>query len=94
MLHFYDVSSCDGGEIIMQTVPLSQLKSDLSQLIHLVEAGEDIAITRRGALVARLVPYNQQVKSNRADLIRSKRTIFNSVPAFDEREITAEGRKW
>jgi prevent-host-death family protein len=56
VLHFYDVSSCDGGEIIMQTVPLSQLKSDLSQLIHLVEAGEDIAITRRGALVARLVP--------------------------------------
>ena len=78
----------------MQTVPIYQLKNDLSRFIQMVEAGEDIAITRRGSVVARLVPCVDQVKSNRAELLRAKRVIFANVGAFDERELTAQGRQW
>lgn len=78
----------------MQTVPIYQLKNDLSRFIQMVEAGEDIAITRRGSVVARLVPCAPQVKPNRAEVIRTKRVIFADVSTFDERELTAQGRQW
>ena len=78
----------------MQIVPMHQLKSDLSRIIHLVELGEDIAVTKRGLVVAHIVPSLKTSKSSRANTIRSKRTIFDNVPPFDERAVTAEGRKW
>lgn len=78
----------------MQTVPIYQLKNELSRFIQAVEAGEEISITRRGTEVARLVPSAAHVKVNRAEAIRVARTKFAQVAAFDEREITAEGRKW
>jgi prevent-host-death family protein len=37
-------------------VPLAEAKNHLSALIARVEQGEEIAITRRGVTVARLVP--------------------------------------
>jgi hypothetical protein len=41
-----------------------------------------------------LVPSAGHVKVNRAEAIRAMRTKFAHVAAFDERSITAEGRKW
>jgi len=78
----------------MQIVPMRQLKSDLSRLIHRVELGEVIAVTKRGLVVAHIIPSLKTSKLGRADSIRSKRTIFDNVPPFDERSVTAEGRKW
>ncbi len=78
----------------MQTVPIYQLKNELSRFIQVVEAGEEISITRRGTEVARLVPSPRQVKPDRAEAIRAARSIFAQVGAFNEREITAQGRKW
>lgn len=78
----------------MQTVPIYQLKNELSRFIQMVEAGEDISITRRGSEVARLVPPAHQAKPNRAEAVRSARVIFANVGAFDEREMTAQGRQW
>jgi prevent-host-death family protein len=40
----------------MQTFTLAEAKANLSRLIELVEAGEDVAITKRGRPVARMVP--------------------------------------
>jgi prevent-host-death family protein len=40
----------------MQTFTLAEAKAQLSRLIAMVEAGEDITITKRGRAVARLVP--------------------------------------
>lgn len=40
----------------MNDIALFEAKNRLSELIHRVEAGEEIAITRRGKVVARLVP--------------------------------------
>jgi len=78
----------------MQTVPIYQLKNELSKFIQAVEAGEEVSITRRGTEVARLVPSIGQVKPDRAERIRAARRQFADVAGFDEREITAEGRKW
>lgn len=78
----------------MQTVPIYQLKNELSKFIQAVEAGEEISITRRGTEVARLVPSATRVKVNRAEAIRLVRSKFAEVAAFDERGITADGRKW
>ncbi len=78
----------------MQTVPIYQLKNELSKFIQAVEAGEEISITRRGTEVARLVPCARPTKTGRAEIIRETRKKFENVVMFDEREITAEGRKW
>jgi prevent-host-death family protein len=40
----------------MRTVSLSEAKSHLSQLLRLVEAGEEVVITRRGKPIARIIP--------------------------------------
>lgn len=43
----------------MKTVTLAEAKEQLSRLIELVEAGEDVAITREGVAVARLTALPQ-----------------------------------
>lgn len=40
----------------MRTVPVVQMKANLSALLAEVAQGEEIAITRHGQVVARLVP--------------------------------------
>jgi prevent-host-death family protein len=40
----------------MKVVPIVEAKNHLSSLVALVEQGQEIAITRRGRPVARLVP--------------------------------------
>ena len=40
----------------MINVPVAEAKNRLSELISRVEAGEEIAVTRRGKPVVRLVP--------------------------------------
>lgn len=78
----------------MQRVPIYQLKNELSRFIGIVESGEEISITRRGQEVARLVPGSHDAKPDRVAGIRYAREKFAAVAAFDERAMTAEGRKW
>lgn len=50
----------------MHTFTLAEAKAQLSRLIAMVEAGEDVTITKRGHAVARLVrssPPRQQLPS-------------------------------
>ncbi|NRR29905.1 type II toxin-antitoxin system prevent-host-death family antitoxin [Oxalobacteraceae bacterium] len=50
----------------MQTFTLAEAKAQLSKLIAMVEAGEDVTITKRGQAVVRLVrsvPQRQQLPS-------------------------------
>ena len=46
----------------MQTFTVAEAKAQLSRLIAMVEAGEDITITKRGQAVARLVPSKQSIQ--------------------------------
>jgi prevent-host-death family protein len=42
----------------MHTFTLAEAKAQLSRLIAMVEAGEDVTITKRGQAVVRLVPIS------------------------------------
>lgn len=50
-----DIASAIIRELAMKAVPVYDAKNRFSELLALVEAGEEVAITRRGVLVARLV---------------------------------------
>jgi prevent-host-death family protein len=43
-------------EAAMKSVPVVEAKAHFSALLAAVEAGEEIALTRRGKVIARLVP--------------------------------------
>lgn len=47
----------------MNTISLAEAKARLSELIDRAEAGEEICITRRGKLVARLLPARRARKT-------------------------------
>ena len=44
----------------MQPVNVHQAKTQLSQLLHLVEQGEEVVIARAGVPIARLVSWQDQ----------------------------------
>lgn len=48
----------------MRTVPVVQMKANLSALLAEVERGEEIAITRHGQIVARLVPDSPRMAAD------------------------------
>ncbi len=48
----------------MRTVPVVQMKANLSALLAEVERGEEIAITRHGQVVARLVPDSPRMAAD------------------------------
>lgn len=80
----------------MNDVALFVAKNRLSELINRVEAGEEIAITRRGKVVARLVPPAHEDAGQRArDAIASLRASRKGVSLgrLHSRDLIAEGRR-
>ena len=63
----------------MRTIPVVEAKAHFSALLAAVERGEEIAITRHGRVVARLVPERPRMA---ADVFR---------PFWDDTEIDLEG---
>ena len=80
----------------MNDVALFDAKNRLSELIHRVEAGEEIAITRRGKVVARLVPAAPEEAEQRARRaiagLRSSRKGV-SLGRLSSRDLIREGRR-
>lgn len=62
----------------MRTIPIVEAKSHFSALLSEVEAGEEIAITKHGRVVARIVP----------DKPRMAADVFK--PFWHERDIDLE----
>ncbi len=80
----------------MSDVALFVAKNRLSELINRVEAGEEIAITRRGKVVARLVAPDALSAGQRAlDAIASLRAARQDVSLGRLRsaELVREGRR-
>lgn len=81
----------------MNDVALFEAKNRLSELIHRVEAGEEIAITRRGKVVARLVPpaapedVGRRAREAIAGLRASREGV--SLGRLRSRDLVAEGRR-
>ncbi|WP_332825403.1 type II toxin-antitoxin system Phd/YefM family antitoxin [Ramlibacter sp.] len=92
----------------MQTVPIHQAKSQLSELIRAVENGEEVVLTRHGKRVIRLIkePETEQpsIEARRQaiqqelEALRSK--VGRGQPGFQElweehkRERDARGEGW
>jgi prevent-host-death family protein len=55
-----------GLRLLMRKIGASEAKNKLGQLLDRVEAGEEVVITRRGRVVARLVPPRPAVDPERA----------------------------
>ncbi|MDP2878041.1 MAG: type II toxin-antitoxin system prevent-host-death family antitoxin [Sulfuricella sp.] len=62
----------------MRTIPIVEAKSHFSALLSEVEAGEEIAITKHGRIVARIVPDKPRMA---ADVFR---------PFWNESDIDLE----
>jgi prevent-host-death family protein len=80
----------------MNDVALFDAKNRLSELINRVEAGEEIAITRRGKVVARLVPAapeeaEQRARKAIAELRSSRKGV--SLGGLNSRDLVREGRR-
>lgn len=67
----------------MTRVGMHQAKTQLSQLVAAVEAGEEVVIERRGAPVARLVAF-EKPKRTRASLAGSWKGKTWMADDFDE----------
>ena len=92
--------SCPAGSRRQPTlaVPLAAAKNQLSALVARVEQGEEIAITRRGVPVARLVPDfgHRQGRAGRREQVaealeRLQQLRAGSLLEGDLRVIAREG---
>ncbi len=76
------------------TVSAFDAKTHLSQLLHEVEKGRAITITRRGKAVARLVPATEEYVASVDDILAELSTIRERVKgSYDIKELITEGRK-
>ncbi len=57
----------------MRTVGVRALKNRLSEYLRMVQAGESLAVTRRGVVVARLVPPDVRGETTEEALQRKAR---------------------
>ncbi len=80
----------------MKEVGAFEAKNKLGQLLDRVEAGEEIAITRRGKVVARLVPPDSPLDRERgrraAQHIREMRKGI-SLGRLRIKDLINEGRR-
>lgn len=92
----------------MQTVPIHQAKSQLSELIRAVEQGEEVVLTRHGKRVIRLIrePETEQPSIEarrhaiRAELEALRAKVGSGSPRFEQlweehkRERDTRGTHW
>jgi len=83
----------------MREVPVFEAKNKLSALLDEVAAGAEIAITRRGRLVARLVPPESQNQGEAAleaarDIRKLARQMKNAPKTWTEwKRLRDQGRR-
>lgn len=70
----------------MPTVNVGQAKSELSRLIALAEAGEDVEIARDGVPVVRLVPIGQSKPGAR--FLAAAGSLKGKIKIGDDFEFT------
>ena len=88
----------------MQTVPIHQAKSQLSELIRAVEQGEEVVLTRHGKRVIRLIkePETEQpsIEARRQAILAELQALRSKVGAgqpgfrelWDEHKRERDGR--
>jgi prevent-host-death family protein len=92
----------------MQTVPIHQAKSQLSELIRAVEQGEEVVLTRHGKRVIRLIKEPEtelpSVEARRQAIMTELQALRDKVgrgqPGFQElwmehkQELDERAQRW
>ncbi len=88
----------------MQTIAIAQAKNHFSAMLHVVESGEDVVLTRHGKPIARIVPevLNPEVSGQSVEAVRQEAmNVLNAFRAkvkpglpLDWRELRDAGRKY
>jgi prevent-host-death family protein len=91
----------------MQSIPIHQAKSQLSELIRAAEQGEDVVLTRHGKPVVRLVAERaegpsdaerERIATQALDDLRAFRALWRPAgpgeQAMDWKSLRDEGRKY
>jgi antitoxin (DNA-binding transcriptional repressor) of toxin-antitoxin stability system len=60
----------------MKTVTVSQLRSEFNKIERLLQRGEEIRFTKRGQVIARLVPENSEARAELPDFLGRVRAIY------------------
>ena len=71
----------------MRTMTLADAKARLSAAVDLVEAGEEIVITRRGRPVARIVREAERPLANAAALLKEMQKFVMAQPLQAESAV-------
>lgn len=71
----------------MRTMTLADAKARLSAAVDLVEAGEEIVITRRGRPVVRIVREAEQPVGNAAALLKELQKFVMAQPLQAESAV-------
>lgn len=88
----------------MQVIAIAQAKNNFSAVLHMVESGEDVVLTRHGKPIARIVPEvvesavtSQSIDTMRQeamDLLNAFRAKVKPGPWLDWKELRDAGRKY
>lgn len=80
----------------MKTVGAFEAKTHLNELLNRVSKGETIRITRRGILIAKLVPSAEGESKDLKKVVREIREIRQgaSLGGVTLRELIDEGRRY
>jgi prevent-host-death family protein len=79
-------------------IGLSETKKHFSEILDEVQKGKDYIITKRGILIAKLIPFSENKKTRREvtrklEEIRKRTTGGpENLRSFDIREAIEEGR--
>ena len=88
----------------MQTLAIAQAKNNFSAILHLVESGQDVVLTRHGKAIARIIPELAQspaapvgVGVLRQEAMQLLNTFRAQVPPgapLDWKELRDAGKKY
>lgn len=83
----------------METVAVFEAKSRLSEILAAVELGQEFTVTKRGAPIARIIPYRQAHYDEAAKMARQQLVakclqarLAAPVDGFDVGAAIEEGR--
>lgn len=83
----------------MKTLTAFDAKTHFGALLDRVQSGEEVVITRRGQVVARVIPEGLDDVDDRQDLVTAIRASREEIResnngSFDMRELIDEGRRY
>ena len=78
----------------MRNVKLSEAKDRLSELVSAVEAGEEVAITKHGRPVVRLVAIEEDRMAQQRAIVREMYELGQEILRTNGPTTAAEIRQW